>query len=536
MPSLPLQEPGRYLAGHPNLTGFLSDSFFDSPPESAFYISNITEWRKEIPAPVVSAPDFPFSSDFQDMHTAEFFEIKDTASECSMDSAYQSQSGASRRGAQKPELHHQDSRISSQFVGSDIYSPTMSSENYSTFPETLDMSHMQPATSGTWNATEGPLTYANYSTAQDYTHYSPANMPRFAPSTIADSPQWATSETNFQNNPFTFTSWPTNDTMFNSPQRNWHSASYDASERPATLRNSSSYSLQEESRRASAQDAGFGAFVGTPTSTASAHFPQTVNVLEDTKPASVAHSVEDNEDSLSQSEAAETKLEEERTKVARSHPLYQQTPDKDGKYHCPEEGKAGCTHKPTALKCNYDKYVDSHLKPFRCNKKTCVGVQFSSTACLLRHEREAHGMHGHGARPHLCHFRDCERAVPGHGFPRRYNLFDHMKRVHQYDGPTTEPSPPVQGQAPRKSASRKRKASAEETGEKRVKVVKLTAEQQRQQRREALTKEFLSKKQHIIDVLTNLSAPNELGDDIQLTKEVVGLHDICTQYRDVFGG
>jgi hypothetical protein len=245
--------------------------------------------------------------------------------------------------------------MSNQFVGSDIYSPTMSSENYSTFPDNLDMSHMQPATSGTWNATEGPLTYANYSTAQDYTLYSAANMPRFAPSTIADSPQWTTSETNFQNNPFTFTSWPTNDTMFNSPQRNWQSASYDASERPATLRNSSSYSLQEESRRASAQDVGFGAFVGTPTSTTSVHFPQTVNnILEDTKPASVAHSVDDNEDSLSQSEAAETKLEEERTKVARSHPLYQQTPDKDGKYHCPEEGKTGCTHKPTSLKCNYE--------------------------------------------------------------------------------------------------------------------------------------------------------------------------------------
>jgi hypothetical protein len=78
------------------------------------------------------------------------------------------------------------------------------------------------------------------------------------------------------------------------------------------------------------------------------------NTIEETKPASVAQSVDDNEDILSQSEAAETKLEEERTKVARSHPLYQQTPDKDGKYHCPEEGKAGCTHKPTALKCNYE--------------------------------------------------------------------------------------------------------------------------------------------------------------------------------------
>jgi phosphoenolpyruvate-protein kinase (PTS system EI component) len=111
-----------------------------------------------------------------------------------------------------------------------------------------------------------------------------------------------------------------------------------------------------------------------------------------------------------------------------------------------------------------------------------------------------------------------------------------MKRVHQYDGPTTEPSPPVQGQTARKPTSRKRKASTEEAGEKRAKVVKLTAEQQRQQRREALTKEFLSKKQHIIEVLTNLSTPSDLGDDIQLTKEVVGLHDICTQYRDVFGG
>lgn len=145
-------------------------------------------------------------------------------------------------------------------------------------------------------------------------------------------------------------------------------------------------------------------------------------------------------------------------------------------------------------------------------------------------------MHGHGARPHLCHFRDCERAVSGHGFPRRYNLFDHMKRVHQYDGPTTEPSPPTQGPAQRKTINRKRKASAEAVSEKRQKVVKVSAEQQRQQRRDALIQEFLSKKQHIIDVLKNLSSPSDLGDDIQLTKEVFGLHDICTQYRDSYGG
>ncbi|KAJ5023531.1 hypothetical protein J3E72DRAFT_387308 [Bipolaris maydis] len=539
------------MANDADLTGSLSDSFFDSPPEPAFYISNITEWRKEIPAPVVSAPDFPFSSDFQDMSTSDFFELKDTVSECSMDSAYQSQSGASRRGPRKPEMNRQESQMSSHFVGSDIYSPTMSSDNFSAFPDTLDMSHVQQtSTSGSWEPTDGPLAYANYSTAQDYTQYTTCNMTRFTPSSISGSPHWPSADTHFQNNTFPFSSWPshnTNDAMFSTPtsQRNWQNASLDASERPSAARYSS-YGFQQESRRASTQDSTFGAFVATPTSTTSVHFPtvdldqsrlvESRNENEDMKAASAPQSLDGHEDTLSQSEVADTKLEEERTKVARSHPLYQQTPDKDGKYHCPEEGKAGCSHKPTALKCNYDKYVDSHLKPFRCNKKTCVGVQFSSTACLLRHEREAHGMHGHGARPHLCHFRDCERAVPGHGFPRRYNLFDHMKRVHQYDGPTTEPSPPVQGQATRKSSSRKRKASAEESGEKRAKVVKLTAEQQRQQRREALSKEFLAKKQHIIEVLTNLSNPSDLGDDIQLTKEVVGLHDICTQYRDVFGG
>lgn len=425
----------------------------------------------------------------------------------------------------------------------------------------MDMSHMhQPLSTGAWEPTDGSLSYANFSTGQDYTLYATSSMPRFTPTSNASmSSQWAASE--LQNAPFAFTSYPTG-MMFGPSQQEWNTTPYEATERPSVMRSSSSYTAQDDSRRASAPD-NFGAFVATPTSTTSVHFPQNVEFdqsrfldtryvyphnqsgatlidcrNENEEPSATSHlqSVEDNEDILSQSEAAETKLEEERTKVARSHPLYQRLPDKDGKYHCPEEGKPGCTHKPTPLKCNYDKYVDSHLKPFRCNKTNCAGVQFSSTACLLRHEREAHGMHGHGARPHLCHFSDCERAVPGHGFPRRYNLFDHMKRVHQYDGPTTEPSPSAHGQSQRKAVNKKRKASSEEVSEKRQKVIKLSAEQLRQQRREALTSEFLSKKQHIIDILTNLSSPSDLRDDIHLTKEVVGLHDICTQYRESFGG
>ena len=47
-------------------------------------------------------------------------------------------------------------------------------------------------------------------------------------------------------------------------------------------------------------------------------------------------------------------MEEEQGKLARSHPLYNAQSDEDGKYHCPNEGKAGCNHKPTPLKCNYE--------------------------------------------------------------------------------------------------------------------------------------------------------------------------------------
>ncbi|KAL8656509.1 MAG: hypothetical protein Q9210_000224 [Variospora velana] len=53
--------------------------------------------------------------------------------------------------------------------------------------------------------------------------------------------------------------------------------------------------------------------------------------------------------------------------------------------------------------------------------------------------REAHGMHGHGDKPHLCTYQDCERAIVGNGFPRRWNLYDHMRRVHGYTGSASSP-------------------------------------------------------------------------------------------------
>jgi hypothetical protein len=133
-----------------------------------------------------------------------------------------------------------------------------------------------------------------------------------------------------------------------------------------------------------------------------------------------------------------------------THPLFNATPKADGLYHCPFENDptVNCTHKPQKLKCNYEydllfsfslsqadlyvsKLVHAHLKLNKCKVKGCKEPHFSSRACLLRHEREAHGMHGHGNKPFLCTFQDCERAILGNGFPRSWNREDHEKRVHR---------------------------------------------------------------------------------------------------------
>lgn len=39
-------------------------------------------------------------------------------------------------------------------------------------------------------------------------------------------------------------------------------------------------------------------------------------------------------------------------------------------------------------------------------------------------------MHGHGTKPYPCTYAGCDRAQPGNGFPRKWNLHDHMHRVH----------------------------------------------------------------------------------------------------------
>ncbi len=106
--------------------------------------------------------------------------------------------------------------------------------------------------------------------------------------------------------------------------------------------------------------------------------------------------------------------------------------------------------------------MDSHLKPYRCKVEGCQEARFSSTACLLRHEREAHAMHGHGEKPYMCTYEGCDRSISGHGFPRQWNLRDHMRRVHNDNGAMTQPgSPPATGAAAPATSTRGRKRKNE---------------------------------------------------------------------------
>jgi hypothetical protein len=192
------------------------------------------------------------------------------------------------------------------------------------------------------------------------------------------------------------------------------------------------------------------------------------------------------------------------------------------------------------------KYLDSHIKPFRCKREKCDDVKFSSTACLLRHERENHGMHGHGDRPHLCYFSDCDRSRMGHGFPRRYNAFDHMKRVHGWKGENLNTSsPPKEGPIPstRKVAGRKRKSTTDEGAPKRrVKVTESKpAEPSRQEllelKRSRLHQDFSDKKQLFIDMLSALTDPNDVDKIIkaQLEQTMGEMFESATAHKECSG-
>jgi len=71
-------------------------------------------------------------------------------------------------------------------------------------------------------------------------------------------------------------------------------------------------------------------------------------------------------------------------------------------------------------------------------------------------------MHGHGEKPYLCTYEGCERSTAGHGFPRQWNLRDHMRRVHNDNGTMAAPASPPPSGPPSSSRGRKRKNDTQE--------------------------------------------------------------------------
>jgi hypothetical protein len=210
--------------------------------------------------------------------------------------------------------------------------------------------------------------------------------------------------------------------------------------------------------------------------------------------------------------------------VARLHPLYQNVkPGPDGFYHCPWEGKSSCQHKAEKLKCNYEyeisnsfisnnvililkysKFVDSHLKPYRCKVIACENLNFSSTACLLRHEREAHAMHGHGNKPFLCSYKECDRATANNGFPRHWNLRDHMRRVHN-DGGSVSPPPPGHSRGKKRKNDEKPENQPTEKATKKVNTPAVVHQPQGPTQEELYQQEY----QRLVTLMEQIRDPKD---------------------------
>ncbi|KAF4121160.1 ZnF C2H2, partial [Geosmithia morbida] len=221
---------------------------------------------------------------------------------------------------------------------------------------------------------------------------------------------------------------------------------------------------------------------------------------------------------------------------ARNHDLYKNAkPQEDGLFHCPWEGSASCMHKPEKLKCNYDKYVDSHLKPYRCKDAMCEGAQFSSTACLLRHEREAHGLHGHGDKPFLCHYEGCERGVPGNGFPRQWNLKDHMKRVHNDHG--SSGGSPANGLSQQPTKGRKRKTDVSENQaptSRKASQKNMPVKEPRQtaSNKPPLLEQWMASRSRVEEMVRGLSSPTDVRTIQQITDiqhQLAGLTQLAAE-------
>lgn len=198
-------------------------------------------------------------------------------------------------------------------------------------------------------------------------------------------------------------------------------------------------------------------------------------------------------------------------------------PGDDGKYHCEDVNAEGHACEFSAdRKCMLRKHLESTLKTNICRHADCNGMQFSSKAVLTRHEKEAHGMHA--ASQFFCPVPTCDRHA--RGFPREYNMGDHITRVHRDLDVTnflkktkrTRKISTSSGSAATVSASRSNSATG----------AGIRKQSSSKARKDRLEKQYKNSKENIVKVMFKLP---DHGDSVhlkylqQLKAEVAKLED-----------
>ncbi|KAI9664360.1 MAG: hypothetical protein M1831_002293 [Alyxoria varia] len=102
--------------------------------------------------------------------------------------------------------------------------------------------------------------------------------------------------------------------------------------------------------------------------------------------------------------------------------------NEDGKITC---SKPACEGIVFERRCEWTKHMDRHERPYVCEKPGCEKLKgFTYAGGLIRHEREVHKQHGGPKETLMCPIPFCKRNT-GHGFTRKENLNEHLRRVHR---------------------------------------------------------------------------------------------------------
>ena len=127
-------------------------------------------------------------------------------------------------------------------------------------------------------------------------------------------------------------------------------------------------------------------------------------------------------------------------------------------------------------------------------------------------------MHGHGDKPFLCEYEGCDRGLTGNGFPRHWNLMDHMKRVHNDPGKprSNTGSPPASGPAP-KGKKRKAGDSPEAPSEKSQKRTLTPPAVSRQPQEPTLDERFVEQRKLLLETVAKLQDPRN-ADNMSLLR------------------